>query len=647
MNEKLRLGFISNAIFLKTGLSRNVKATIPILYKTGKYEIYMLNQAIGDGDPNYVRLPWHNEGAMKNFDQQRFNSDGNYQRFVSYGNAAVEEWVTKNKLDVVIALDDAWGFDLGAYIKTDWYNHMKDNFMFDITLDSEPIIGQGKELAKNCPNFRVWSGFAERVLKKEDPEEYGHVKTLRGAIDSEQFKPLHRQERLDLRRKFGISDDEKIIFYLGRNQLRKNSFHGNQEALALWKKKHPEKKLRLLFHTKFNEPSGWHIDQIRQELGLNKEDILSTYFCRQCIEWNIQPYEGEDINCPFCKGERKRVTAGIDSPIDEHDLNKIYNLADACCSSFTSGGQEYNLVESMLAGLPLACPFYSSGEDFILSGFVREIKGSFYREFNTSFKKFTPDINSILEFYEYVWNLRDIDRQNLVKSAREWAIKEFDAKNIAKQLEEFIDSCKPINWDAYFNRKKDIKNVNVQVENKQTDEEFIKHCYSTILNMTVDNNDSGYIHWSKFLAQSADKQKLRDELVNCFRRAGQEHNKKVQPQIPFESLLLDNGKKNFLLVCKESAGDILYATAILESLRKNYPIIDWNIYFACDEHFMELLDGNPYIDKVLPYLQFMEQEIQCTGAGARKGMFSGYCHLTVNTQRQLSYLTNNNINIIV
>jgi hypothetical protein len=44
------------------------------------------------------------------------------------------------------------------------------------------------------------------------------MKTLRGAIDIKDFKPLSKNEKLELRKKFGISEDEKIIIYICLNQ---------------------------------------------------------------------------------------------------------------------------------------------------------------------------------------------------------------------------------------------------------------------------------------------------------------------------------------------------------------------------------------------------------------------------------------------
>jgi hypothetical protein len=35
-NKRLKVGFLSNSPLIKTGLSRNVKAVLPILYKKNK-----------------------------------------------------------------------------------------------------------------------------------------------------------------------------------------------------------------------------------------------------------------------------------------------------------------------------------------------------------------------------------------------------------------------------------------------------------------------------------------------------------------------------------------------------------------------------------------------------------------------------------
>lgn len=634
-NRKLRVGFISNSPLLKTGLARNIKCLLPILYKTNKYEIFMLNQSMGDNEPNFQRFPWNNEGAVKNFDQNRMNQDQNYQRIVSYGNLAVEDWVTRNKLDAVLAFDDVWGFLPEFYFKTDWYQNIKDNFLLSLTIDSEPIMPLAKEWAENCKNFYTWAQFAEKKLKQENADKFNHVKTLRGAISSEDFKPLSKNEKTNLRNQFNIKDDEKIILYLGRNQLRK-IFSSHMEGLAKFKEKHKDKKVKLLFHTNFSEPGGWPINQIREELKLDKEDVLCTYFCRTCQEWNIQPYDGEDLDCKMCQSSKSRITAGITSTITEKDLNKIYNIADGSASIFTSGGQEYTNVESLLSGIPLACPNYSCGEDFVSSGLVKEIKGTNTREHNSGFKKFVPYIDSIVEFYEYICDLNEDDRIKLTECGREWAIKNFDENVISKQIEQFLDSCKLIDWIPYFDKKKELKNINAQIEDKQTDEEFVKHTYKEILSMNVDDNDSGYQHWMKFLSQNGDKRQLRNSFVTSCRNAAAQHNQKIQP-ISIETLLDKSDKSRVLLVLKESIGDLVILTSLLPEIKDKYP--ESSIYIGTDPKYFEIFEMNKYVKGLVPWSQNMDNEMQIVGFGQYKGHFNHYINIGVSTQRILNYLS--------
>ena len=466
------------------------------------------------------------------------------------------------------------------------------------------------------------------------------LSALSGSIKSEDFYPMSEDKRKLLRNKFGIKDDEKVIIYLGRNQLRK-IFSSHMEALVKFKKKNPDKKLKLLFHTKFNEPGGWPIEQIRKELELKEEDILCSYFCKNCGDWFVKEYKGDDKDCGVCGGKNTVSTAGVDSTITEKDLNKIYNIADGSASIFTSGGLEYTNVESLLSGIPLACPNYSCGEEFCENDFVYKIKGGFTREHNSGFKKFVPNIDSIVEFYEKIHSMTEKEKQKIIKEGREWALNKFDANKVANKILDIIKNFKKIDWDSFEKKRKELKNPNAQINHNQDDLSWLKDLYKEVLKMNVKDDDSGLSFW---LDELKNKKRTRQEIDNYFRNEAHKENLSKNQQ-PFETLLINNGKKNLLLVCPESGGDILYASCVLESLRKSYKKENWNIYFACKNNFFELLDGNENIDKVIPYFSFMESEINCTGQGNNKGYFDAYIFLTVGTQRFLNYLTANEIAI--
>ena len=157
-------------------------------------------------------------------------------------------------------------------------------------------------------------------------------------------------------------------------------------------------------------------------------------------------YSGENCGCPACK-EKAFCTAGVGSTISNYDLNKIYNLADGSCSVFTSGGLEFFNVASLLSGIPLACVPYSSGEDFTQHDFVYSIDGTFTREAQTNFKKYVPNIYSIVKFFKKICDLTYEKKRDIITKGRKWALEYFDTERICKELENFIENCPPITWD--------------------------------------------------------------------------------------------------------------------------------------------------------------------------------------------------------
>lgn len=105
-----------------------------------------------------------------------------------------------------------------------------------------------------------------------------------------------------------------------------------------------------------------------------------------------------------------------------------------------------------------------------------------------------------------------------------------------------------------------------------------------------------------------------------------------------KSLVDETSKLKILFILPESAGDIFLSTSLLESLNELYP--DSQIYYACKPQFAEILKDNPYIYKVLPYYQIMENQIAMEGSGEWKGIFDISIMASIFTQRYLNYLNN-------
>jgi hypothetical protein len=162
-----------------------------------------------------------------------------------------------------------------------------------------------------------------------------------------------------------------------------------------------------------------------------------------------------------------------------------------------------------------------------------------------------------------------------------------------------------------------------------------------LANPDVKNNDiNGFNYWRDYLKQPKDKNQLRSEMAGVFRNAALEHNKKVQPPITLEDLLIKNGKKQVAICLPESIGDIFLITSTFKSLRNRYPKETHNLYFITKPEYFELLDMNENIDKLIPYDQQMDNLLAMEGQGPNKGFFDIFYPVHFGNQRLLSWTHN-------
>ena len=649
--RKKKIGFVTNASYgLVTGFQRNSQALLSYLYKNYKdtVEIFHLVQSFHENDPKLLLPAWKCQGVFNDqiVNTEQFQKDQNYQRLVSYGNLSVEDFVVKNELDGLIFIEDIWGASPDSYYKKDWFNFAKDNVVIWTTLDSTPILPDALEWATKTPNFWVWADFAEREMKKIDSHKFSHVQTVYGTLNCDEFKPLNSSEKLELRKKFNIDPNDILINMTSRNQLRK-LFHVNIEALAKYKKLYQGKnKVRLLFHTSFSE--GWPIDRIREEFGLDRDDILTSYFCQHCGNWAVLPFHGENQDCPYCKKEKSFITAGVTSRISNTDLSKIYGICDAMSHQFTSGGLEYAALEGILCGLPLATNGYSSGETFTQNSFVEATDFVLTRECGTSFYKAVPNPNDVAKFFKKIAEMDKSKRIELGLKGREWALKNFHVNIIGEKVKNFISSINYLDWSKYHENKKeyDVKHPDATIDDSiESNSDYLKHLYKEILNMEVLDDDSGLIHWLnhfKDLPQNNAEQKkiVRKNIENTFRKIAAQENAK-NTNITLDSFIDKNRpNKRGLIVIKESAGDCLYVASLLEDFHVRYPNHD--LYLSCSPQYNEVFDGNPHIYKIIPWHSMVEHEMQMIGAGGKDKLFDVVYQPAIPTQKFLHYLSHSN-----
>jgi len=550
--KRKKVVFVTDSTIAFTGFGKAAKNYIEYLYKLNKYDIVHIAMGMTNvNETELQRFPWSTKAAV-NIQQleniKRSNDPRNHEgidRMAGYGAFSTDEIVRNEKPDIVIATQDIWGID--HILDKSWSNKITTALW--TTLDSLPIIPKAVEVAPKVKNYWSWADFATKALHKLG---HTHVKTVRGPLNIDNFFRLTDENKKQLRFKNSIGEKDFIIGFVFRNQLRK-SVPNLLEGFCLFKKDNPSIKTKLLLHTSWTE--GWDIPKLMSEHSINKEDILTTYVCKNCKNYEIKPFNGHDLNCPHCKAQKTQCTPNPTLGVDEKQLNEIYNLMSVYVHCMTSGGQEIPIQEAKLTETITLVTNYSCGEDSCQPEAASlPLDWAEYREPGTQFIKASTYPSSIAKQLKRVLLMSEQQRREMGKTGRQWVIDNFSTETIGNFLQEFIDNS-PFASEEAFNQKEEPKDPTHVVPEIQNNSEWVLYLYRNILKSeNINVNDDGYKHWMQKLSEGMSRQ----EIENYFRKVAWEDNQKINSKpTSFEDLLDSNDKRRVLFVCKESAGDIL------------------------------------------------------------------------------------------
>lgn len=596
--KKKKIVFHSNHSKAFTGFGKNTKNILRYLFKTGKYEIVEFANGLRWSDPSLKNMPWKAIGSLPDDPEllQKLNQDPQLGRAAGYGAQMVDKVISEEKPDLYIGSEDIWAFN--GHTDREWWN--KTNCMIWTTLDSLPILPDAVNKASKIKNYYVWSSFAEKALNEAG---YNHVKTLHGAIDCSTFYRLEDQQRLAMRNYHRINQNDFIIGFVFRNQLRK-SVPNLLDGFKIFIDQNPEVNAKLLLHTHWAE--GWDIPRFLNEKKINPNLILTTYFCESCGSYEIRSFTGQQQQCKLC-GAKTLNTTNTKQGVSETQLNEIYNLMDVYCHPFTSGGQEIPIQEAKLTELITLVTNYSCGEDSCSeeSGGI-PLEWSEYREPGTQFIKASTSPFSIAKNLKKVYNMKPHKRLSQGKKSREYVIKEYSDRSIGQKLEKIIDEMPEVNWDFDLSFKP--RNPNYDPLSSNNDSEWIKDLYKNILNKEVDEQDSGHQHWMQRLKTDMNRNSVLEYFKSVAQRENVEQNK-----ISLQDLIEDQEKASALFVCSGDFNLIFAATSLFESFHEKYKETD--LYFACHPQFFPILNGNPYVKKYLPIADQMKNELSMLNNG--------------------------------
>jgi glycosyltransferase involved in cell wall biosynthesis len=621
-NGKKKLVFQSDFALMKTGFGRNAKALLSYLYKTKKYDIVHYCCGTVSNDPRLQTTPWKSIGTIPH--NQPTNSDPEQARRTSYGANLIDEIIKQEKPDVYIGCQDIWGVDFA--LEKEWFNELTSAIW--TTLDSLPIIPTAIKCAKEAKNYWVWSNFAEKELKRLG---FDQIKTLHGCIDHSKFRRLENKERKNLRKKFGIRHDEFIIGFVFRNQLRK-LVPNLIEGFSMWKNKTGASG-KLLLHTHWDE--GWNILRLADEYQVQHSDILTTYKCSKCKSYEIKNFQGQGLNCRSCGSEKSQVTSNILNGVSEIELNEIYNLMDVYCHPFTSGGQEIPIQEAKMAELITLVTNYSCGEESCEEGSQSiPLKWSEYREIQTLFRKASTYPSSICEGLVDVYEMGEEEKRKKEKLSRQWAVDNFSIEKTAKFIESFIDEAPKADYSKInIEAERNDPEAKIEISPSNTSDWLISMYKKILKRHRVTIEDEGYQYWIAQLQKGVEPKKVEE----FFRKTAAEINARLK-KFDLNEFLDDDEGRRILYVIPESMGDVFLSTALFKPLKETYP--DFNLYVATNKNNFPILEGNPYVYKVIPYFPQMDRLLWLEGSGEHKGYFEIALLPHLGTQKLFNYQHN-------
>lgn len=572
-----------------SGFGKNCKNILAYLCATGKYEIVEFANAHKWSDKTLSSLPWKCIGSGPNEEDIIVENNENEitSREMSYGLLKLDEVMRQEQPDIYIGSEDIWAFL--KTVKKPWWN--KINCMLWTTLDSLPLLPEAVEIARNTKHYFTWANFAKKELHKIG---LTHTDCLHGSVDIKNFFKLEETERRNIRLSNNINEDDFIIGFVFRNQIRK-SVPNLLEGFNLFKKKlNKNIKPKLLLHTGWHE--GWDIASLIKEKNIDPNDVLTTYYCSKCKNYKLQSFQGNSCDCPICGSKDSLKTISVVSGPTEKQLNEIYNTMDVYCHPFTSGGQEIPIQEAKLCELITLSTNYSCGEDMNTpesSGMGLE--WTEYREPGTMFIKASTCAKSICDKLLHVLQLTPQAKKTMGENARDFIIKNYSIEAVGKKLENIIDNMPK----ASFNHEDidtDIINPNYNPPRITDTTSWIIDIYRNIFG-TILKKDDAIV---KSLIEKINNGKTKEEVLSHLKNLALKEQQTKKSGETFKAELDKTKKERLAVVCDGNKYSAIIAASALKQLKKIY---NKDIYIITHPSNFPVFANNEYCYKKINFFK--------------------------------------------
>ena len=427
--RKKRILFCTEATFLHTGYATYTEEVMKYLYGTGKYELAELGAYSYTGDPQ-AQTPWRFFGVMPHPEDEKSIEKYKQSLRGQFGGYSFEQTCLEFKPDIVCDIRDFWMIEF--IYKSPFRKFFKWALM--PTVDASP---QAKEWMRSystadaCFSYSDWSG---EILKSQSGNKINYLGSAPPSANPA-YKPMNKHE---IKQRFGIDQDTRIIGTVMRNQRRKlypdlfASFRKFLDSVD------DNKKYKLYCHTSFPD-AGWNIPDLLNEHNLCSH-VLFTYVCAETKKCFASPFKGAKTISPFT-GTVSAQLSSVKQGLSYDQLAEVMNIFDLYIQYANSEGFGLPQVEAAACGVPVMSVDYSA-----MTSVVRQLGGTplkpkaLYKELETGCNRAVPDndytVSKMIEFF----SKSDEERENLSKQTRENFLKNFQWEKTGQQWEKYFDS---------------------------------------------------------------------------------------------------------------------------------------------------------------------------------------------------------------
>ncbi len=404
--RKKRILWVNEASWKNTGYSIYGREVLARLNKVEEFEVAELATYSDQKGLSENPREWK---CYPNMPEKDSESYGTYLSSASsiFGDWSFNHVCLDFKPDIVMDIRDWW------MLEYQQRSAFRDFYHWSImpTVDAEPQDTQWINTFASADSVMAYSEFGrDTMLKQCDKINFIDVAS---PAASSAFTPASNKRQH--KESMGLDSDALIVGTVMRNQRRKlypDLFQSFRKYLDRTKRS----DVFLYCHTYYPD-IGWEIPRLLDKFKLNNR-VLFSYRCKECGDVSVGFYQGVASYCKKCNSFNRHLV-GIENPIDEHELNKIYNLFDIYVQYANSEGFGMPQLEAAYAGVPVISTNYSAMESVIKNiGGVGIDPLALSMECETGCYRAVPDNNTFVDILEiFVNNKNNLELYGKMQSA--------------------------------------------------------------------------------------------------------------------------------------------------------------------------------------------------------------------------------------